>query len=100
MLTGKQRRYLKKIGQELSPIVLIGRGGLTENVVSEMDVCLENRELIKVKLQEGCTLDPKETANEVCGMLSAEFVQAIGKKFVIYRRSEKDDLKDRIVLPK
>lgn len=100
MLTGKQRSYLKKLGHSLSPIVLVGRDGLTENVMGEMDVCLENRELIKVKLQEGCTLESKAAANQAAEMLQAEFVQAIGRKFVLYRESRKDDLKERIVLPR
>ncbi|MDD5987184.1 MAG: YhbY family RNA-binding protein [Eubacteriales bacterium] len=100
MLSGKQRSYLKKLGQSLRPIVFIGRDGLTENVMQEMDTCLLNRELIKVKLQEGCTLHPKETANEAADALGAEFVQAIGKRFVLYRRSEKEDLRERIVLPR
>jgi RNA-binding protein len=40
-----------------------------------------------VQLQEGAILDPKETANEIAGELGAEFVQAIGRKFVLYRQA-------------
>ena len=67
----------------------------------EMNICLENRELIKVKLQEGAILDPKETANEAAQILGAEFVQAIGRKFVLYRFS-KERAKEgkQIVLPR
>jgi RNA-binding protein len=99
MLTGKQRSYLKKLGQELDPVVYIGKSDLTENVIREMDTLLESRELIKVKLQEGCILDPKQTANETAEMLGAEFVQAIGRRFVLYRQApEKENRK--IVLPR
>ena len=101
MITSKQRSYLKSLAHNLDPIVNIGKEGLTENVIKEMDVCLENRELIKVKLQEGAILDPKVTANEAAGMLNAEFVQAIGRKFVLYRFS-KERAKEgkQIVLPR
>ncbi|MDD4200392.1 MAG: YhbY family RNA-binding protein [Eubacteriales bacterium] len=99
MITGKQRSYLKKLGQELDPIVYIGKSDLTENVIREMDNLLESRELIKVKLQEGSTLDPKDCANQAAELLHAEFVQAIGKKFVLYRQSH-DKENRKIVLPK
>lgn len=78
MITSKQRSFLKGLAHELDPIVMIGRGGLTENVIKEMDTCLDTRELIKVKLQEGAELDPKETASRAAEALGAEFVQAIG----------------------
>lgn len=99
MLTGKQRSYLKGLANRLDPVVYIGKDGLTENVVKSIDDCLEARELVKVKLQEGCILDPKATANEVAEKLGAEFVQAIGHKFAVYRKSETLDAEKKIVLP-
>ncbi len=99
MITGKQRSYLRKLGQELDPLVFIGKNDLTETVVREMDNLLTARELVKAKVQETSTVDPKETANELADMLNAEFVQAIGRKFVLYRPApEKEDRK--IVLPR
>ena len=99
MITGKQRSYLKKLGQELDPVVYIGRADLTENVLKEMDDLLNARELIKVKLQEGSQLDPKEAANEAAEILNAEFVQAIGRRFVLYRQA-RDPEKRKIVPPR
>ncbi|MGN0704460.1 MAG: ribosome assembly RNA-binding protein YhbY [Lentihominibacter sp.] len=97
MITGKQRSYLKKLAHDLDPIVFIGKNDLTENIIKEIDSLLELRELVKVKIQEGSLLDAKDTANEVADMLGAEFVQAIGRKFVLYRRAKEDP---QIVLPK
>ena len=48
------------------------------------------------KIQEGCLLKPKETALEVAPQLKAEFVQAIGRKFILYRKSKDNQ---QIVLP-
>ena len=79
--------------------VFIGKEGLTDNVIKEMDNYLEAHELVKVKIQEGCELDPKETANELMEPLGAEFVQAIGRKFTLYRRAS-DKEKRQIVLPR
>lgn len=99
MITGKQRSYLRKLAQQLDPVVYIGKSDMTENVLREMDRLLSSRELIKVKLQEGSLLDPKEAANDAAETLGAEFVQAIGRRFVLYRQAE--DLEKRtIVLPR
>ena len=97
MITGKQRSYLKKLAHDLDPIVFIGKNDLTENIIKEIDSLLELRELVKVKIQEGSLLDAKDTANVVADMLGAEFVQAIGRKFVLYRRAKEEP---QIVLPK
>ena len=88
MITGKQRSFLKKLAHTVEPTVYIGKSGLTENIKKELETGFECRELVKVKIQEGCPLDPKETANELADELGAEFVQAIGRKFTLYRESK------------
>lgn len=90
MITSKQRSYLKRMGHELDPVAYIGKNDLTDNVIKEIDNLLEARELIKVKIQEGSLLEPKQTANEIAETLGAEFVQAIGRKFILYRRSKEN----------
>jgi RNA-binding protein len=97
MITSKQRSFLKKLAHDLDPIVYIGKNDLTDNVLNEIDTLLELRELVKVKIQEGSLLDPKETANEIAAELKAEFVQAIGRKFTLYRKSKENP---QIVLPR
>ena len=71
MITSKQRSYLRSLAHNIDPLVYIGKQGITENVIKELDNCLENRELVKVKIQEGCELEPKQTAKpfkcSVCG---------------------------------
>lgn len=97
MITSKQRSYLKSLAHSLEPSVYLGKGGLTENIIKEVEVNLEARELVKVKLQDGCSLEPKEVANKIAEQLGAEFVQAIGKKFTLYRESKENK---QIELPK
>ena len=97
MITGKQRSQLKRMAQDIRPTAMIGKEGLTETVVASIDKYLDAHELIKVQLQEGAILDPKETANMVADKLGAEFVQAIGRKFVLYRKAT-DPEKIRIQL--
>lgn len=88
MISSKQRSFLRGLAQTTEPTVYIGKQGLTENVMKEVDTGLNCRELVKVKIQEGCELIPKETANLIAEQLGAEFVQAIGRKFTLYRESK------------
>ena len=88
MITSKQRSFLRSLAHDLEPTVFIGKSGLTANIIEEMDVHLEKRELVKVKIQEGSSLTPKETANHMAEELGAEYVQAIGRKFTLYRESK------------
>lgn len=98
MLTSKQRSYLKSLAHDLDPALMIGKGGITDNVINELEIHLEHRELVKVKLQEGCDGDPKDLGNKLAIELKAQFVQAIGRKFVLYRES-KDHKKIELPLP-
>jgi len=88
MLTGKQRSKLKSMAMEIDTTVYIGKSDLTDSILKEMDDYLKAHELLKVKLQESCLVDPKDMANECAQRLNAEYVQAIGRKFVLYRESE------------
>jgi RNA-binding protein len=88
MITSRQRSFLRSLAHELEPTVYIGKSGITENVVKELETGLETRELVKVKLQESCELSPKDTANELAGLLKAEYVQSIGRRFTLYRESK------------
>ena len=90
MITSKQRSYLRSLAHNIDPTVYIGKAGVTDNVIKEIDQCLEARELVKIKLQEGAELDAKTVANELAPGLRAEFVQAIGRKFTLYRESEEN----------
>lgn len=97
MITGKQRSYLKSLANKTDTLCYIGKDGITENVLKEIDNLLEKRELVKVKIQESSTLNPKETCEEIAKKLNAEFVQAIGRKFTLYRMA-KDKENRKIIL--
>ncbi|NLY67614.1 MAG: ribosome assembly RNA-binding protein YhbY [Tissierellia bacterium] len=96
MLTGKQRSYLKGIANRLEPIFQVGKNGITENFIKQVDDALEKREIIKIKVLNNSLLDAKEVASEVAKKTNAEFVQSIGNKFVLYRESKKNK---KIILP-
>ena len=99
MITSKQRAYLRKISHELEPIFQIGKDGVTDTLIKGVDEALEKREILKVHMLESALLDTKETCNYMAQQLGAEPVQAIGNKFILYRRAE-DVKKRRIELPR
>ena len=90
MITSKQRSYLRSLAHNIDPTVYIGKAGVTDNVIKEIDQCLEARELVKIKLQEGAELDAKTVANELAPGLRAEFVQDRVRKFTLYRESKEN----------
>lgn len=88
MLTGKQRSYLKALANGIDPIMQIGKNGITENVLKQIDDALESRELIKIKVLDNSFIKAKSAAEEIVAAVGAEYVQSIGNKFIIYRQSE------------
>ena len=91
MITGKQRSELKRLAQDIRPTVMIGKEEVTDAVIRSIDEYLAAHELVKVQIQEGSIADPKETANEIAAEIGAEFVQAIGRRFVLYRQAADPD---------
>ncbi|NMA60396.1 MAG: ribosome assembly RNA-binding protein YhbY [Firmicutes bacterium] len=90
MLTSKQRAYLRGLGNELDPIFQIGKGGLSEEIINQLDAALEARELIKVRVLKSCLDDASDLADEIGEALDAEVVQKIGKSFLLYREALED----------
>ena len=99
MLTGKQRGALRAMANGLAPAANIGKSGITESVIKGIDSYLAANELIKVSIQEGAGLNTGDTANRLAEELHAEFIQAIGRRFVLYRRA-RDPKKRRIEILK
>lgn len=99
MLTGKQRSYLKGLAQQLEPTVYIGKADLTDNIIKSIDDNLAKNEMVKCQIQEGSLLDPQDTCSKLAEQLKAEFVVAIGKRFVLYRRA-RDPKNVKIELPR
>ncbi len=99
MLTSKQRAGLRKLSNTLPDTLHIGKDGISEGVIRQLDELLECHELVKIKILETAFLTPKGAQAELCETLHAEPVQCIGTKAVLYRQSSDPD-KRKIVLEK
>lgn len=89
MMTSKQRAELRSQANTLETTLMIGKGGITENVIAETERLLDARELVKGKVLETAMMDPREVSDMLCEATGAEGIQVVGTKFVIYRKSLK-----------
>lgn len=92
MITTKQRATLRALAHGLTPMVIIGKEGLTDNVIDSVRDCLYARELIKIRLLNTCNLSTKEISAKLCEMLNAEGIQCIGSVIVLYKKSTKENI--------
>lgn len=60
MLTSKQRADLRAQANDLDTTLMVGKGGVTENVLSEAARQLEARELVKGRVLEAALLSARE----------------------------------------
>ena len=95
MLTGKQKRHLRALGHSLKPLILVGKGEVSEALVKETDEALTAHELLKVKLLESCLMDRQEVAESLAAACSADVAQILGKTILLYRPAKEP----KIVLP-
>ena len=92
MLTTKQRASLRMLANNLPDSVIVGKSGLTETVLNEIDVALYHKELVKISVLKNCDQDVRQIAFDAADKLGAESVQVIGGKFVLYKFSQKEGI--------
>ena len=89
-LSSKQRAQLRGLAMNIDTIVQIGKGGIGENTVTEVNNALRARELIKGRVLENSLLSAKEAADALSEACGADVVQTIGSKFVLFKRNPKE----------
>ena len=99
-LSSRQKKYLKGLAHELSPLVQVGKEGLSDSLIQQTEQELERRELIKVKLGKNSGLDKDDAASRLSQATGSSLVQLIGKTVVLFRANPKRKKEERIRLPK
>ena len=89
MLTSKQRAEFRAQANALETTLMVGKDGVTENVVAEADKLLTARELVKGKVLETALMSAREVSDAICEATGADGISCVGNKFVIWRFSEK-----------
>lgn len=90
MLTSKQRAALRGIAAAEDTIFQIGKGGISDTLISEVSEALRKRELIKLRVLDNSGYTAREAADEIAGKTDSDVVQVIGSRFVLFRRNPKE----------
>ena len=85
-LTSKQKSFLRSMGVSLEPVVNIGQEGVTPTVVESAKEVIKKRELIKVRVQKGASVEPKEGLEMLTERVDADLVQIIGRNGLLFKR--------------
>lgn len=88
-MTGKQRAYLRSLANSYDTIFQIGKGGINENMLKQIDDALEARELIKLRVLRNSEYDPSDAADIIAKSIHADVIQVIGTRFILYKESKK-----------
>ena len=97
MLTSKQRAYLRSLANSIDTILIVGKGGISSEVLKQADDAIKAREIIKGKILETCENSVREVAEKISAEIGADVVQVIGSKFILYRKNSDNPV---IKLPK
>lgn len=90
MLNSRQRAQLRGMANSLDTIFQIGKSGIGEQTLKQIDEALEARELIKVRTLETSPLSSRQAADAVAAEVGADVVQVIGTRFILYRESKEN----------
>ena len=89
-MTSKDRAYLRSLASNINPIFKIGKGGLSDNLIKQVDDALEARELIKITVLETSPEDAKSLSIELANATNSTVVQVMGRKITLYRKRKKE----------
>lgn len=89
MLTSKQRAYLRSLASDYDTIFQIGKGGITDEICTQIANALEARELIKARVLDSSGYSAREAAEEIAQNIDCDVVSCVGTKFILYKPSSK-----------
>ena len=96
-MTIKQRDYLRSLANNIDAIFQVGKNGISDNFINQINDALEARELIKISVLETAPEEILEIANILANSTRSEIVQTMGSKITLYRARKKNS---KIILPK
>ena len=89
-MTSKDRAYLRSLANTIEPVFQVGKGGISDNLIKQVDDALEARELIKLTVLETSPDDGMDIGNELASKTNSTLVQVMGRKITLYRKRKKD----------
>ena len=90
MLNSRQRAQLRSMANSYQAIFQIGKSGVGEQLIRQVNEALEARELIKLTVLETSPMKARECADSVAAATESDVVQVIGSKFILYKQSKEN----------
>jgi RNA-binding protein len=87
MLTGKQKKILRGKAHSLKPVVQIGKNGLSDTVLSQIDESLDAHELVKIKLVDFKD-EKREISEKIEESLKCDVCGIIGNTVIVFRQNK------------
>lgn len=94
MLNSKQRAALRGMASTIETIFQVGKGGISDTLISQTADALRKRELIKLRVLDNSMYTAREAAEEIAEKTGSEVVQVIGSRFVLFKRNPKEPVID------
>ncbi len=96
-MTSKERAYLRGLANKIDAIFQVGKGGISDVLLEQLNNAIEARELIKITILETAPASAKELAEELALGTNSVVVQTVGNKITLFRQKKKNS---KIELPK
>ena len=96
MIDKKERAQLRKLAILKDSIYTVGKLGISDNLIATLSDALDAKELIKISVLKTAPAGIKDIANQMAETLNADIVTLIGFKIILYRRSDKKNIKHRL----
>lgn len=84
----KEKIILRSRAKALEPVVRIGKSGLSESMVAEINKNLAKRKLIKIKLLKS-SYDRKEKEDLISSIVEktrSELIESVGNVIVLHKK--------------
>ena len=85
-----QKKTLRQAAHHLDPTVLVGKNGITENVIKEITYALDHHELIKIKILQVEKKERGINIKKICMDTNAELISNIGNVLTLYKKNTKN----------
>lgn len=96
-MTSKERAYLRGLANTMDAIFQVGKSGVSDVLLEQLDHALEARELIKISVLETAPGSAKDLAIEIANGTNSAVVQTVGNKITLFRQKKKNS---KIEFPK
>ena len=86
MPSGPLRKKLRAAGHHLSPVLQVGKEGVTESVLRALSEALRQHELVKVRIGTESPEDRFEAAERLLAGAAAQVAQILGRTILVYKK--------------